>query len=311
MNGTKRLTEGAILLAIYVVLLLITIYIPIIGTITMIAMVLPFVFYANKYGWKHSLGVVVLANILAILFGSPIALMISLPTSTAGIAIGHLYSQKASRYKVLGVTTGVYLANFLIFYVLTMVLFELNITEIISTTTNESIQMVESMLAVVGQEQMDEVITRIEEMTTMFLYLLPSLLVTTSIAFAFISQWLSAFFLRRMKYEVPFFPPFRELVLPKSLLWYYLVVLLFSFMQMEEGSMLHLATLNLMYILMLAMTVQGFSFLFFLAHIKRWAKAIPIIIVITSFLVPPILYIIRMVGIIDIGFELRKRLAGK
>ncbi|WP_083800963.1 DUF2232 domain-containing protein [Bacillus sp. m3-13] len=42
-------------------------------------------------------------------------------------------------------------------------------------------------------------------------------------------------FIKRLKVKVSPFPPFRELMLPKSLLWYYLIVLILSIMAPEEG----------------------------------------------------------------------------
>ncbi|WP_083800962.1 DUF2232 domain-containing protein [Bacillus sp. m3-13] len=62
---------------------------------------------------------------------------------------------------------------------------------------------------------------------------------------------------------------------------------------------------------MLLMTVQGFSFIFYFCYIKKISKAIPITLVILSFLITPLVYIIRMIGIIDIGFQLRDRIQGK
>ena len=41
---------------------------------------------------------------------------------------------------------------------------------------------------------------------------------------------------------------------------------------------------------------------------KKWAKVIPIIVVILTFFIPVVLSIVRMLGIIDLGFNLRQRL---
>jgi len=66
---------------------------------------------------------------------------------------------------------------------------------------------------------------------------------------------------------------------------------------------------NLLMIVGIALMLQGFSFIFYFAHIKRIAKAVPILIVIATILFPGILlYFIRILGIIDIGFRLRGRL---
>ena len=308
MKETRKITEGAILLGIYIVLLLITLYAPVISIISLLALPLPFVLYAARYDIKFSIWFIVLANFISMLFGSPLALMISLPATTVGIVMGYLFSKQKDRYAILGAATGVYLANYILLYVLTILLFQLDLAQLMEEASAQSVQTAESMLNALGQETTEEVIATYNTMIQQVLYLLPSLLVLASFISAWISQFLAGIFLRKFKVDVKPFPALRELVLPKSLLWYYLVVIILSLMSLEEGTTLYIAVVNLSFILMILMTIQGFSFLFFFFAQKGMSKAIPITILIITFLMPPLLYIIRMIGIIDIGFDLRKRL---
>ena len=308
MKETRKITEGAVLLGIYIVLLLITLYAPVISIISLLALPLPFVLYAARYDIKFSIWFIVLANFISMLFGSPLALMISLPATTVGIVMGYLFSKQKDRYAILGAATGVYLANYILLYVLTILLFQLDLAQLMEEASAQSVQTAESMLNALGQETTEEVIATYNTMIQQVLYLLPSLLVLASFISAWISQYLAGIFLRKFKVEVKPFPPLRELVLPKSLLWYYLVVIILSLMSLEEGTTFYIAIVNLSFILMILMTIQGFSFLFYFFSTKGMSKAIPITILIISFLMPPLLYIIRMIGIIDIGFDLRKRL---
>jgi uncharacterized protein YybS (DUF2232 family) len=59
------------------------------------------------------------------------------------------------------------------------------------------------------------------------------------------------------------------------------------------------------------MLLQGLSFVAYFTHIKKFPKAFLIIAVILTFLLPFVLYIVRILGIIDLGFNLRKRLEEK
>ena len=308
MKETRKITEGAILLGIYIVLLLLTLYAPVISIISLLALPLPFVFFAARYDLKFSIWFIVFANFISMLFGSPLALMISLPATTVGLVMGYLFAKQKDRYAILGAATGVYLINYILIYVLTILLFQLDIAQLLEEASTQSIQTAESMLNALGQEGVEEVVATYQSMIQQMLYLLPTILVLTSFVSAFISQLLAGIFLRKFRIDVKPFPPLRELVLPKSLLWYYLVVIVLSLMSVEEGTTLYVAVVNLSFILMLLMTIQGFSFLFYFFYEKKMSKAIPITILILSFLLPPLLYIIRMIGIIDIGFDLRKRL---
>lgn len=304
---TKNITEGAVLLGIYVLLLLMTLFIPGIGFITLFAIVVPFVVYTVRNDWKSGIWFAVLANILSLLMGSPAALILSIPMSSVGVVMGYLFAKNSNRYAILGAATGMYLLNLVLGYVVAIVLFEINIAELIDEMLNDSLKNAEAMASALGQNS-EETMALMQQMVEQFNYLLPSGMVTIAFVFAFVSQMITGFVLKRLKEPVQPFPPFRDFMLPKSLLWYYLIVILLSLMEMEKGSTLFLATMNLSYILMLLMTVQGMSFVFHFCYEKRIAKAVPIIMLILSFLIPPLLYIIRMVGIIDLGFDLRKRI---
>ncbi|MGD6834301.1 YybS family protein [Sutcliffiella halmapala] len=304
---TKNITEGAVLLGIFVLLLLMTLFIPGIGAITLFALVVPFVVYTVRNDWKMSIWFAVLANILSLLMGSPAALVLSIPMSSVGVVMGYLFAKNSNRYAILGAATGMYLLNLVLGYVTAIVLFEINIAAMINEMLNDSLKNAEAMATALGQNS-EEAMELMQQMVEQFNYLLPSSMVTIAFVFALISQWIAGFVLKRLKEPVQPFPPFRDFMLPKSLLWYYLIVILLSLMEMEEGSTLFLATMNLSYILMLLMTVQGMSFIFHFCHERKIPKAVPIIMLILSFLIPPLLYIIRMVGIIDLGFDLRKRI---
>jgi uncharacterized protein YybS (DUF2232 family) len=311
LKETKNITEGAALLGIYVLLLLMTIFIPFIGAITLFALAVPFVVYTVRNGWKAGVWFLVIANILTIIFGSPVALTLSVPASTAGVLMGHLFSRNSSRYAILGAATGVFLANYVLAYVTAIVLFNIDFMELLNEMMEESIAASEAMVSSLGQQDTTDTIAQLKEYLDTFAYLLPTLLVATSFINAFVTQLLSGLVLKRLKVKVSTFPPFREMVLPKSLLWYYLIVLVLSMTGIEEGTTGYIAVLNLSVILMFLMTVQGLSFVFFFCHRKKITKAVPITILILSFLLPPLLYIIRMVGIVDIGFQLRERIQTK
>lgn len=49
MKQTKFITEGAALLAIYAILLLVSLYVPVLGTVVTFALPLPFILFTIKY----------------------------------------------------------------------------------------------------------------------------------------------------------------------------------------------------------------------------------------------------------------------
>jgi uncharacterized protein YybS (DUF2232 family) len=67
-----------------------------------------------------------------------------------------------------------------------------------------------------------------------------------------------------------------------------------------------MAIINMTYILQFLMILQGYTFMFYYFDKKGFSKAISITIAIVSFLIPIFLYIVGILGIIDLGFDLRK-----
>ncbi|WLR55155.1 DUF2232 domain-containing protein [Mesobacillus subterraneus] len=158
----------------------------------------------------------------------------------------------------------------------------------------------------------EKLIKQFEAMIDMMEVLMPSMFVMASFLIVFLLQLVSFPFLKRFGIQVPTWGPFRDLNLPKSILWYYLIAMIAALiMQPEKGTYWFWAISNLTFILQMLMVLQGLSFVFYVTHIKRYPKAVPIIIIIVTFLLPFVLYIVRILGIIDLGFDLRKRLGEK
>ena len=93
------------------------------------------------------------------------------------------------------------------------------------------------------------------------------------------------------------------------MIYYFLIALLANLIiQPESGSYIHLALSNILFILLLLIVVQGLSFIWYFSYQKSLSKAVPILITIAMFLMPLILYIVWILGIMDLGFDLRKKL---
>lgn len=99
--------------------------------------------------------------------------------------------------------------------------------------------------------------------------------------------------------------------MPKSLLWYYLIIMVASLFIDPSDGIAYTIAINLMFCLQFFVMLQGYSFLFFISDLKKWNKAIPVIIVIFSILLPfasIVAPFVRILGIIDLGFSLRKKI---
>src|SRR5699024_8521149 len=75
MNQSKKITDGALLTGIFIVLLLLQFFVPFLSMIVMFLLPVPFIMYAYKHDWKPS----ILVFILALIFSALLMSVVSIP----------------------------------------------------------------------------------------------------------------------------------------------------------------------------------------------------------------------------------------
>jgi uncharacterized protein YybS (DUF2232 family) len=311
-ENTYRLTEGAILLAIFTVLLLITLYIPGLGLVVNFFLAMPFIMFAAKHEWKSASVFTIAAMLLSLIVGSFLAIPLALTYGITGSVMGVLIGRGKSRLAIFIAGSLVFLANTILQYAASVVLFNMNIIEEFMTSFQQSLTTSVNLLEGMGQTVDEAVLEQFENSVALMETLMPSLFVMASFMIVFFIQLICFPLLKRFGVKVPSWMPIRDMSLPKSLLWYYLISLIATmFLQPEVGSYWHWALTNLVFILQFFMLLQGYTFIAYYSYRKGYPKAVLIVTIVLSILIPLILYIIRILGIIDLGFDLRKRLEAK
>lgn len=312
MNNTYRLTEGAILLAIFSVLLLITLYIPVLGLVVNLFLSLPFLFFGAKHDWKSTAVFTVGAILLSLILGSLLAIPLALAYGTTGAVMGGLIREGKSRLAITAAGAFVFLINLIAIYGISVAFFNANIVQEMLDLMRSSFVESQQMLKSMGQATDEKVIKQFETMMDLMETIIPSILVVASFFTVFITQLVSFPILKRFGIKFPDWRPFRELILPKSILWYYLFSMLASLlMPPDEGTYWFMVIANLAFILQILMVMQGLSLLFYITHVKGYPRAMPITVMVLLLFFPFVLSIVRILGIIDLGFDLRKRLGEK
>ena len=308
MKNVRKLTEGAILLAAFAVLLLLTIYVPFLGMVVNLFLAVPFMLFAAKNDGKSIFVFIVASLLLSFIVGSVMSLPLALAYGTTGVVIGYLIQKQRNMGVLFIAGTLVFLINLIIIYVTSIVLFEVNmITEMIEMM-RESLNVSADLLKNFGNAQDSEkLLEQFNNGLNLIKTLIPTLFVLSSFFIVFIMQLVSFPIIKRFGVKVEKWKSFKEISLPKSLLYYFLLTLLLSMvMNPEEGTFWYMAIINMTYILQFLMVLQGYTFMFYYFDKKGISKAIAITIGIVAFLIPIFLYIIGILGIIDLGFDLRK-----
>lgn len=310
MKETKKLTEGAILLAIYIVMLLLFLYVPLIGTIISFILPVSFIYFSSKNHLKDSLLLLVAATILTFIVGGIFSIPITIAYGSTGIVIGWFIKEKKDRVIQYLSATVVFLVNLVLIYAISVVFLKVNIFDELIEILNESVEQSENILKMMGQSVDQNITESLNELVSIIQTLLPTFLVMAAALVVLLMIMICIPIVRKLGIDVEKAPPFRELSMPKSLLWYYLIVMLITlFVDLEKGTYIYTTIFNLFYILQTLMLIQGISFLFYYSHKKKMSIAIPIIGTIFSFLIPILSSFIRILGIIDLGFNLRQRIS--
>ncbi|TDL32044.1 DUF2232 domain-containing protein [Jeotgalibacillus sp. S-D1] len=304
-SNTARLTEGAVLVALFAVLLLISIYVPVLSLILNIFLVLPFIIYCSKYPFRASLLMVAASIGVSAILGSVLAVPVAIAYSTTGLVMGWLIKEKKSKFIIFISSTLIFLFHVITQYIASIIFFEINIIEEIFTEMERAFTEFFTAAEASGLNVSEYESVWTANMNTMEL-LIPTLLVLSVSFLVWIMILVNFPIAKRFSVDVPKFNSFDKLSLPKSVIWYYLIVLIISLVSTPEpGSTFALMVANLQVALELLMILQGLSFIHFFGKLKGWGKARIAIFTIFGIVLSPFT---RILGIIDLGFDLRKRL---
>lgn len=312
MNQSKILTEGAIFSAIYLALMLVT-FIPILALVAIILLPIPFVIYSSRYGIKPGALMLVVTSILTIIFFTILSLPLTFLVGVGGILIGHGIYKKRSAYETWAYGTLGFIGGLLFTVVFMQVLFGVNFLQEFETMATEQMQWYVSVIEGVGLGNSGaDLETILTQQIQLLVNLLPAFLALTAVILAFLVQWVSYKIINRVDKQDYRFSPFRNLRLPASIVWLYLTVIIASFFDLDPNGIVFIGVQNALIILEMLLVIQGFSFIFFFSHYKKWSKAVPILSIVLTILFPIfLLYFVRILGIIDIGLNLRERLQKK
>jgi uncharacterized protein YybS (DUF2232 family) len=311
VRKTNVITEGAVLLALFIVLMLVAKYAPIIGILALFVLPLPFIIFTIKHSLSTALMLVLAGSILSILFGSITNILLALMFGLSGMVMGYFYKKK----QTMGVLVGgslAYTFSIILSYIGSIVFLNIDFIQDSIELFKDSIQQSKAILQSFDTSgQMSQQFEQLEEGISYITTLIPTLFVTTGMVFAVITHLISVPILKRLRFELAPLKPFREWRLPTSIIWYYLISSILLMVKLDQDGFLFMAVLNIYFILQFFVLMQGYSFVFFYSYVKGWAKAIPVAILIASLIIPIFLYLIRILGIIDLGFPLRRKILKK
>ncbi|QST00054.1 YybS family protein [Pontibacillus sp. ALD_SL1] len=307
MKSSSMLRQSLMYGGVYILLLLLTIVIPVLSIFSMVLLALPFFLFAAKHGWKQSLLFIALLSITSMLILGFVAIPVTLSIGVGGIFLGAALHQERSPYEAWAQGAVGYLIGIVGFYLSMIALFNLNLIEAFQSMLDEAFQSTENMVTDMGvsEEQLSIVQAQFENLPSM----LPSIMAISSIVFSFITLWLGFRIQSKIEKQTFRFPPVHQFTFPKSVLWYYFIAVVLSWVFPTTEEYMGVVAQNMYTLTGFFMILQGLSYLFAFTHHKKRSNALPITGVVLTLLFPYLLvFPMRILGIIDLGFSLRERL---
>ncbi|MFJ5964038.1 YybS family protein [Bacillus sp. NPDC093026] len=296
------------MISIFSVISLFYLYAPLLAIIFYLAAPIPIILYTIRYGLKKGVAAGAIGIVISFLIGSVAGLINAPMLVAAGVGMGVLYRKKQPGNAII---TGalIYLASFLIYFVISVQLFQVDVLGIVKEAIEQTAPMVESVLKQSGasEQEIAKQLKQLRELQNTAIGALPVMTLILATLMALMNHWMVQPLMKRFVKDIPTLKKFKDMRLPKSMVWYYLLTLLLMLIQTEKGSFLWLVQTSAFQILFILVFIQGFSFIFYYCHEKNISKVVPIFAIVITILLPPVGMIVRILGIADIGFDLRDK----
>lgn len=301
-DNARKITYGAMMIALFALLMALTLYVPLIGTVTLFFIPLPILLYRLKYDRAASLLVLFASAIVSSVMGGVLSIPFALILGLLGLVMGDtMQSGKTKLYTVMA--TGIaLLISMVISYIVAIFLFSFNaIDDLMKTMTEMQDQML-SMMTRFGKppEGFEELLMA---QFDFYQSVIPSMFMMAVLTMAFLFVMLNSLIIQRLGYSTQKFPPFHEMKLPMITVVLYGVILLVSFIDNPApGTNMYLLLINATIILRTLFLLQGIAFLHFYITEMKFPTVVKVFATIIALMISPMT---TLLGILDSGMNIR------
>lgn len=280
-------------------LLILSLAVPVFNMLTIMLLMVPYVILYTTLSTRSFLLHLVPVWIIAAVILGPSVLIIALFFLIPAMVMGQMYRKKASAPLILRRTT---------LTILFCLLAELLIFEgVLKQSFIDQIgEFVRSLVADLDSEHVlpkEWNSDYTESIIKIMIQSIPQAIILISFVYAVITQYFARKALASSIEDIPTMPKAKDWMLPRIMVFYYLVVyILQMFADSTSSSFYSVALMNVVPLMRYAFTIQAIGFFFYIAHQRRWNKAVPVIIAIPLLIFPPL----SLIGVLDAAFPIRK-----
>lgn len=309
----KPMVEGGILAAIAVAMSLISMYIPIIGSLVAFILPLPIVVLVVRHGVRWGIMSTVIAGVLIAMLISPLqAISIVVVCGFIGVVLGYTYRKGYGAVRCLAISSASAIVSILVVMAVSLLLIQVNPMDIQMDVMNqafdESLEVYRS--SGMSEAEIAAAAEKFKNGLETVKQLVPVTIILAGLFETYINFIVSGIVLRRIgNKNIPQLPPFKEWKLPVILVYIYAFSLIGMYWgASREIELLTNASMNFNMFASILAFIQGLAILFYAAdryNLSKFIRGIILILTLTS----GMFHIVALIGLFDIIFDYRKRFA--
>ena len=305
------MTESGLLAAITVVMALIGVYVPLLGTVAILMWPLPILILIVRHGLRWGVMAVVVSGLLTAALVEPVvSLRLALAFAPGGIALGLGFRNEWSPVRTL--VTGIVasmaskLAALALLFAITGVEpFSMQF-DMMEASFDQTIEFYRGVG--MSEDQLSEVRTNLTDNLSLMRLLIPLMVVLMGLMDTMVNYWIGGKVLRRLGHDVKTLPPFTEWRLPPVFVYVFAFSLIGAYWGTTRNiDLLYRASLNLSMLATFAGMIEGISVYFYASKHFRWPKFLTMFIITFVMLNTFLVRILCLVGLFDMVIDYRKR----
>lgn len=220
------------------------------------------------------------------------------------LLMGRIYKKGAPAFQALMTGTGVILAELLVVLLIATYTFGFDLSQYLRDQAAISANLVQQILS--GNPMLPGMNWTAEDtqrLGTMMIGKVPYVLILTSFLLAVITHALARPALSSLDVPVRKMKPAREWRLPRALIWYYLLAIVFEWMAMSsDSSWVQAVAVSMLPLIHACFIIQTIGFIYFWTHSRKMSPVIALLLSLVVLVFQPL----RIIGIIDLAFPLRE-----
>ncbi|EGQ23779.1 MULTISPECIES: YybS family protein [Sporosarcina] len=301
-DQARRITYGAMMIALFALLLAFTMYVPLLGALTLLFIPLPITLYRLRYDRLSTLLVAACTWLITLLIGGLLSIPSAIVLSAVGFVIGDTVRTGKSKLYVFMATGLTLLVSLSLLYLGSVWFFKMNPIEQLLQQFQSIQEEALVMLTGMGNSTRD-IEKMVAEAFTYYQTIVPSLFILSVFIAAYLFVMPILAVAARLRFEVPKFASFLTMRLPFATVVVYMVLLLISILsQTEQGTTLYLMEANAILIFRFLFFIQGLALIYFALHTMKLPGIVNVPATLLAMFLSPFTV---MLGVIDIAINVR------